>query len=81
MKTKTIVTAILLSATGIVFASGGGGLSIDTVDVSNIKPTKAEVTEIKVQGTTIDQFEASAERDDPVDTSALELSYEEINLL
>ena len=72
MKTKAIVTAVLLSATGIAFASGGRNL--DTVDVSNIVPTQAEVTAISVQGPT-DQFNVKTENNEKIDTSSLKQSY------
>lgn len=72
MKTKAILLAILLSATGTTWASG---LSIDSVDVSNITPTQAEVTEIKVQGS-IDAFNMEVENNEKVDTSSLKQTYD-----
>ena len=72
MKTKAIITAVLLSATNMIWAAGGQ--SIDTVDVSNIVPTKAEVTKITVQGP-IDQFNTEVKNDEKIDTSSLQQSY------
>ena len=49
MKTKAIITAVLLAATNMAWASGG--LSIDSVDenILNIEPNQAEMTEIRNQ--------------------------------
>ena len=71
MKTKATLIAVLLAATGTTFASG---LSIDSVDVSNIQPTKAEITEIAVQGPT-DAFNVKVENTGKINTSALKQSY------
>ena len=71
MKIKATLIAVLLAATGTTFASG---LSIDSVDVSNIQPTKAEITEIAVQGPT-DAFNVKVENTGKINTSALKQSY------
>ena len=71
MKTKATLFAVLLAATGTGWASG---LSIDSVDVSNIQPTEVEITEIKVQGPT-DAFNVKVENSEKVNTSALKQSY------
>ena len=71
MKTKATLFAVLLAATGTSWASG---LSIDSVDVSNIQPTDVEITEIKVQGPT-DAFNVKVENSEKVDTSSLQQSY------
>ncbi len=71
MKTKATLFAALLAATGTSWASG---LSIDSVDVSNIQPTEVEITEIKVQGPT-DAFNVKVENNEKVDTSSLQQSY------
>jgi len=75
MKTKATLLAILLLATGTTWASGG--LSIDSVDVKNITPTEAEITEIKVQGPT-DAFNVMVKSNDKekVDTSKLKHAYD-----
>jgi len=71
MKTKATLIAVLFAATGTTFASG---LSIDSVDVSNIKPTKVEITEINAQGP-IDTFNVKVKNNDKVNTSALKHTY------
>lgn len=73
MKTKATLLAILLSATGVTWATG---VDINSVDVSNIQPTKAEITEIKVQGPT-DAFNVIVKSNDKekVDTSKLKQTY------
>ena len=71
MKTKATLLAVLLSATGTTLASG---LSIDSVDVSNVTPTNVEITEINAQAP-IDAFNVNVENNDKVDTSALKQSY------
>ncbi len=71
MKTKATLFAVLLAATGTSWASG---LSIDSVDVSNIQPTEVEITEIKVQGPT-DAFNVKIENSEKVNTSELKHSY------
>lgn len=75
MKTKATLLIALLAATGTTFASG---LSIDSVDVSNITPTegeRAEITQLNVQGPT-DAFNVMVKSQDnnKVDTSALKQS-------
>ena len=72
MKIKATLIAVLLAATGTTYASGG--LSIDSVDVSNIQPTKVEITEIKVQGPT-DAFNVKVENSKKVNTAILKHSY------
>ena len=72
MKTKATFIAILLAVTGTSWASG---LSIDSVDISNIKPTKIEITEIKVQAPT-DAFNVKVENEKKVDTSSLKQNYD-----
>ena len=71
MKTKATLIAVLFAATGSVYASG---LSIDSVDVSNIEPTKVEITEIKVQGPT-DAFNVKVDSTEKVNTATLKQSY------
>ena len=71
MKTKATLFAVLLAATGTGWASG---LSIDSVDVSNIQPTEVEITEIKVQGPT-DAFNVKIKNSEKVNTSTLKHSY------
>ncbi len=73
MKAKAIVFTLLLTVTGMAF--GAGGRSVDNVDVSNITPTKAEVTPISVQGPT-DQFNVKIDGDEKVDSSSLKQSYD-----
>jgi len=72
MKTKATLLAVLLSATGTTFASG---LSIDSVDVSNITPTSVEITEITTQGP-IDAFNVKVKNNDKIDTSTLKQAYD-----
>lgn len=77
MKTKATLLIALLAATGTTFASG---LSIDSVDVSNITPTegeRAEITQLNVQGPT-DAFNVMVKSQDnnKVDTSALKQTYD-----
>ncbi len=75
MKTTATLLALLLSATGTTWASG---LSIDSVDVSDITPTKvetAEITKIKVQGPT-DAFDVMVKATTSVDTSTLNQNYD-----
>jgi hypothetical protein len=72
MKTKATLLAILLLATGITFASG---LSIDSVNVSNVTPTKVEITEIKAQGS-LDAFNVKVKNNKKVDTSSLKQTYD-----
>jgi len=71
MKTKATLIAVLFAATGTSWASG---LSIDSVDVSNVQPTHVEITEINVQGPT-DAFKVEVENNAKVNTSALKQSY------
>ncbi len=72
MKTQATLIAVLLAATGTTFASG---LSIDSVDESNIQPTNnVEITEIQVQGP-VDAFNVKVENAEKVNTSALKHSY------
>ena len=71
MKTKATLLTILLSATGTTWASG---LSIDSVDVSNVTPTKVEITEIKAQGS-LDAFNVKVKNNKNVDTSSLKQTY------
>ena len=71
MKTKATLLTILLSATGSTWASG---LSIDSVDVSNVTPTKVEITEIKAQGS-LDAFNVKVKNNKNVDTSSLKQTY------
>ncbi len=89
MKTKAIVTLILLSVTSMAWANGGR--SIDNVDANNIAPTPAEVTKIQMQEPT-DQFDATVDSVENVGTSSLQQAhgnninfdtsaYDEINLL
>ncbi len=70
MKTKAIIALALLLTSGITLASGGR--SINNIDVSNIKPTEVEITEIKAQGPT-DAFNVTVKSNDKekVDTSKL----------
>ncbi len=74
MKTKAILIAALLAVTGTSWASG---LSIDSVDESNIKPTKVEITEIKAQGPT-DTFnvKVDSKKERKADNSSLKQSYD-----
>jgi len=75
MKTKATLIAVLFAATGTSFASG---LSIDSVDESNIQATNnVEITEIKVQGPT-DAFNVMVKSSDKekVDTSSLKQAYD-----
>lgn len=74
MKTKVTLLAALLSATGATWASG---VDINSVDVSKIQPTEAEITEIKVQGPT-DAFNVMVKSNDKekVDTSKLKQAYD-----
>ena len=71
MKTKAILIAALFAATGTSWASG---LSIDSVDVSNIEPTNVEITEIKAQGPT-DAFNVKVDNAEKVNTAKLKQSY------
>ncbi|MEM7401709.1 MAG: hypothetical protein AAF304_07150 [Pseudomonadota bacterium] len=72
MKTQATLIAVLFAATGTTFASG---LSIDSVDVSNIQPTKVEITEIKTQGP-VDAFNVRVESEKQADTRQLKQSYD-----
>ncbi|MDH3609187.1 MAG: hypothetical protein OEQ24_08095 [Gammaproteobacteria bacterium] len=74
MKTKAIITLALLLTSGITLASGR---SINNIDVSNIKPTEVEITEIKAQGPT-DAFNVTVKSNDKekVDTSKLKQAYD-----
>ena len=72
MKIKATLIAVLLAATGTTFASG---LSIDSVDESNIQPTKVEITEIKAQGP-IDAFNVKVKSKQQADTRQLMQSYD-----
>lgn len=74
MKTKALVTLTLLLASGLTFAAGG--LNINNVDAKNYTPTKAEITEITVQGPT-DAFDVmvKSKQKGKVDTSKLEQTY------
>ena len=74
MKTKATLIAALFAATGTTFASGSG-LSINSVDVSAVQPTKAEITEIKVQGP-VDAFNVKVESENQADTRQLNQSYD-----
>ena len=51
MKTKATLIAVLFSATGTIWANGGGGLSVESADesASNFVPSQVEVTEISIQ--------------------------------
>ena len=71
MKTKATLIAVLFAATGTTFASG---LSIDSVDVSDVQPTKVEITEIKPQGP-IDAFKVKVESKKQADNRQLKQSY------
>jgi len=75
MKTKATLLAVLLSTTSVVWAAGGK--TIDDIDVTNVTPTKAEITEIKVQGPT-DAFDVMVKSNDKdkVDTSSLKQAYD-----
>ena len=75
MKTKAIITAVLLTSTSMAWANGGK--SIDTVDVNNVEPTQAEVTPIMPQGPvnqfsqeSADQYDSVIVTDYTFDTSA-----------
>jgi len=74
MKTKATLLAILLSATGTTWASGGR--DINNIDVNNVEPTEVEITELKAQGP-LDAFNVMVKSSDKekVDTSALKQSY------
>lgn len=71
MKTKATLIAVLLSATGTTFATG---LSIDSVDESNITPTEVEITEIKVQGS-LDAFNVDVKNSEKADITSIQQSF------
>ena len=72
MKTKATLIAVLLAAAGTTWANGGR--SFDSLNVNNVQPAKAEITEINVQEPT-EQFDARIKNTEKVNTSALKQSY------
>lgn len=75
MKTKATLIAVLFAATGTTFASG---LSIDSVDVSNIQPTKVEITEIQAQGP-VDAFNVKVDNKVKINTAKFKQSYDDVS--